>query len=67
MLKKQLFWRQYAIITFPPGQNLTRKIPMNAIEGFNIFINRFPNSPKVEEAKNYIKELAGQDLLKNHT
>ena len=33
----------------------------NAIEGFNLFVNRFPNSPKVEEAKNYIKIL--QDRL----
>jgi outer membrane protein assembly factor BamD len=29
----------------------------NAIEGFNIFINRFPNSPKVEEARRLAKEL----------
>jgi len=33
----------------------------NAIEGFNVFMNRFPNSPKVEEAKSYIKIL--QDKL----
>lgn len=33
----------------------------NAIEGFNIFINRFPNSAKVEECKKMINDL--QDKL----
>ena len=33
----------------------------NAIEGFNIFLNKFPNSPKAEGCKNMIKEL--QDKL----
>ncbi len=33
----------------------------NAIEGFNIFINRFPNSPKVEESRKMINDL--QDKL----
>lgn len=38
-------------------QDNTRK----AIEGFNLFLNRYPASPKAQEAKNYIKEL--QDRL----
>jgi outer membrane protein assembly factor BamD len=33
----------------------------SAIEGFNIFLNRFPNSAKAEECRNMIKEL--QDKL----
>ena len=33
----------------------------NAIEGFNIFLNKFPNSPKAEGCKTMIKEL--QDKL----
>jgi outer membrane protein assembly factor BamD len=33
----------------------------NAIEGFNIFLNRFPNSPRVEECKKMISDL--QDKL----
>jgi outer membrane protein assembly factor BamD len=35
----------------------------NAIEGFKIFMNRYPSSPKVEEAKNYVKIL--EDKLVN--
>jgi outer membrane protein assembly factor BamD len=33
----------------------------SAIEGFNIFLNKFPNSPKVEECKKMISDL--QDKL----
>jgi outer membrane protein assembly factor BamD len=33
----------------------------NAIEGFNIFLNRFPNSPKAEESRKMISDL--QDKL----
>jgi outer membrane protein assembly factor BamD len=33
----------------------------NAIEGFNIFLNKYPNSSKVESARNMVKDL--QDKL----
>lgn len=44
-----------------PRAELDQESSRSAIEGFNVFINRFPYSPKVAEAKGYIKEL--QDRL----
>jgi outer membrane protein assembly factor BamD len=40
-----------------PRAELDQLNTRNAIEGFNIFINRFPLSPKVEESKILMKEL----------
>jgi outer membrane protein assembly factor BamD len=40
-----------------PRAELDQDNTKNSIEGFNIFVNRFPNSPKVEESRKYIKEL----------
>jgi outer membrane protein assembly factor BamD len=44
-----------------PRAELDQENSKNAIEGFNVFINRYPKSSKVEEAKNYIRVL--QDRL----
>ena len=44
-----------------PRAELDQESCRNAIEGFNLFINRFSLSPKVDEAKKYIREL--QDRL----
>jgi outer membrane protein assembly factor BamD len=38
----------------------------NAIEGFNIFINRFPGSPKVPEAKKLVKDLEEKLVEKSY-
>jgi len=38
----------------------------NAIEGFNIFMNRFPNSAKVEESKKLVKELEEKLVEKSY-
>jgi len=40
-----------------PRSELDQDNTLNAIEGFNIFINRYPASPKVEESKRLMKEL----------
>ncbi len=40
-----------------PRSELDQENTKNAIEGFKIFTNRFPASPKVEEANKLIKEL----------
>jgi len=40
-----------------PRAELDQENTKNAIEGFKIFTNRFPASPKVEEANKLIKEL----------
>lgn len=44
-----------------PRAELDQTNTRNAIEGFNLFVNRYPLSPKVEEAKKNIAEL--QDKL----
>jgi outer membrane protein assembly factor BamD len=40
-----------------PRSELDQDNTLNAIEGFNIFINRYPASPKIEEAKRLMKDL----------
>lgn len=44
-----------------PRAELEQESCRNAIEGFNLFINRYAMSPRVEEAKKYLREL--QDRL----
>jgi outer membrane protein assembly factor BamD len=44
-----------------PRAELDQENTRNAIEGFNFFINRYPSSPKVQEAKDNITQL--QDRL----
>jgi outer membrane protein assembly factor BamD len=44
-----------------PRAELDQESSRNSIEGFTLFINRYPLSPKLDEAKKYIKEL--QDRL----
>lgn len=40
-----------------PNAELDQANTTAAIEGFRIFNNRFPNSPKIEESNKYIKDL----------
>jgi outer membrane protein assembly factor BamD len=49
-----------------PRAELDQESAKNAIEGFNVFVNRFPYSPKVEEAKTYIKELRDRLVEKSY-
>jgi outer membrane protein assembly factor BamD len=49
-----------------PRSELDQENTQNAIEGFNIFINRFPNSPKVEEAGKLMKELQEKLVEKSY-
>jgi outer membrane protein assembly factor BamD len=51
-------------IASPP--ELDQENTRNAIEGFNIFINRFPGSPKVEESKKLVKELEERLVEKSY-
>lgn len=44
-----------------PRAELDQENTRNAIEGFNVFLNRYPSSPRAEEARNYIRSL--QDRL----
>jgi outer membrane protein assembly factor BamD len=49
-----------------PKPELDQENTRNAIEGFTLFINRFPSSPKVNEAANYIKELRERLVEKSY-
>lgn len=49
-----------------PRSELDQENTQNAIEGFNIFINRFPGSPKVEEARRLMKELEEKLVEKSY-
>jgi len=53
----------YKIATRP---ELDQENTRNAIEGFNIFINRFPGSPKVEESRTLVKELEEKLVEKSY-
>jgi len=49
-----------------PRPTLDQENTEKSIEGFNIFINRFPNSPKIEEAKKYVRELEERLVEKSY-
>jgi len=49
-----------------PRAELDQESSKSAIEGFNVFINRFAYSPKVEEAKKYIAELRDRLVEKSY-
>jgi len=49
-----------------PRADLDQENTVNAVEGFNIFITRFPNSVKVEESKKYIKTLEEKLVEKSY-
>ncbi len=49
-----------------PRPALDQENTRNSIEGFSLFISRFPNSPRVEESKTYIKELEEKLVEKSY-
>jgi len=49
-----------------PRAELDQENSRNSIEGFTVFINRFGNSPKVEEAKGYIKTMEDRLVEKSY-
>ncbi len=49
-----------------PRPRLDQANTRNALEGFNIFINRYPNSPKDEESKMLIRELEERLVEKSY-
>ncbi len=49
-----------------PRAELDQENSRNAIEGFNVFINRFPYSPKTEEVNGYIRELRDRLVEKSY-
>jgi outer membrane protein assembly factor BamD len=51
------FMAAYCDYKMAPRPELDQENTRSAIEGFSIFLNRFPNSARAEEARKYIKEL----------
>ncbi len=49
-----------------PRPELDQEYTRNAIEGFNIFVNKFPYSPKIEECKKLITEMEERLVEKNY-
>ena len=49
-----------------PRPELDQENSLNAIEGFNIFLNRYPGSSKVDEARLLIKELEDKLVKKSY-
>jgi outer membrane protein assembly factor BamD len=49
-----------------PRSELDQENTRNAIEGFKIFMNRFPASPKIEESKKLVKELEEKLVEKSY-
>lgn len=49
-----------------PRAELDQQNSRNAIEGFTVFVNRFPNSQKVKEANDYIKVLEERLVEKSY-
>jgi len=49
-----------------PRAELDQEYTRNAIEGFNIFINRYPNSPRIEECKMFLRQLEERLVEKSY-
>jgi outer membrane protein assembly factor BamD len=49
-----------------PRAQLDQQSSRDAIEGFNVFINKYPSSPKVPEARTKIKELQERLVEKSY-
>ena len=56
----------YCDYLISPRPDLDQENTRNAIEGFNIFINKFPYSPKIEECKKLITEMEERLVEKNY-
>jgi len=52
--------------TIAPRAELDQESCRNAIEGFSLFINRYPLSPRLEEARKNIKELEDRLVEKSY-
>lgn len=51
------FMAAYCDYKIAPRPELDQENTKNAIEGFRLFLTRFPSSPRAEESRKYIKEM----------
>lgn len=49
-----------------PKPELDQESTRNAIQGFTLFMNRFPSSTRIDEARNYLKELQERLVEKSY-
>jgi outer membrane protein assembly factor BamD len=56
----------YCDYRIAPRPELDQENTRNAIEGFKIFITKYPNSPRVPEAKKYVTELEEKLVQKSY-
>lgn len=60
------FMAAYCDYRISPRPELDQENTKNAIEGFNLFLTRFPNSSRADEARKYIKELEEKLVEKSY-
>ncbi|HLN56470.1 MAG TPA: outer membrane protein assembly factor BamD [Bacteroidales bacterium] len=56
----------YCDYKIAPRPELDQENTRNAIDGFRLFITRYPNSPKIEECRKYVKELEEKLVEKSY-
>lgn len=56
----------YCDYKIAPRPELDQENTRNAIDGFRLFITKFPNSPRVEESRGYIRELEEKLVEKSY-
>ncbi|MDR2886710.1 MAG: outer membrane protein assembly factor BamD [Bacteroidales bacterium] len=56
----------YCDFLLSPRPELDQEYTRNAIEGFNLFITKYPNSPRAEECRGYITDLENRLVEKNY-
>jgi outer membrane protein assembly factor BamD len=56
----------YCDYRIAPRPELDQENTRNAIEGFKIFMTKYPNSPRIQEAKKYLTELEEKLVQKSY-
>lgn len=60
------FMVAYCDFLLSPRPELDQEYTRNAIEGFNLFVTKYPNSTKAEECRGYITDLQNKLVEKNY-
>jgi outer membrane protein assembly factor BamD len=60
------FMAAYCDYKISPRPELDQENTRNAIDGFKIFMTKFPNSPRIDECKKYLEELQNKLVKKSY-
>jgi len=60
------YYSAYCDYLLSPRPDLDQEYTRSAIEGFTLFVTKYPNSPKAEECYGYITELEDRLVEKNY-